>query len=103
MIQEIYIIDDDESSIIVFRELFKNDSEFKFISVTSDQIDIALKNIPSIIIINEDAIEVNALDLCKKIRRGTWQKTNLLCYNLWMSNECQGFRKISGYFRKNRL
>lgn len=69
MIQEIYIIDDDESSIIVFRELFKNDSEFKFISVTSDQIDIALKNIPSIIIINEDAIEVNVLDLCKKIRR----------------------------------
>ena len=68
MIQEIYIIDDDESSIIVFRELFKNDPEYKFISVTSDQIDIALKNIPSIIIVNEDAIEVNVLDLCKKIR-----------------------------------
>lgn len=69
MIQEIYIIDDDESSIIVFRELFKNDPEYKFISVTSDQIDIALKNIPSIIIVNEDAIEVDVLDLCKKIRR----------------------------------
>lgn len=68
MLQEIYIIDDDESSIIVFRELFKNDSDFKFISVTSDQIDIALKNIPSMIIINEDAIEVNVLNLCKKIR-----------------------------------
>ena len=69
MVQEIYIIDDDESSIIVFRELFKNDPEYKFISVTSDQIDIALKNIPSIIIVNEDAIEVDVLDLCKKIRR----------------------------------
>ena len=69
MIQEIYIIDDDETSIIVFRELFKNDPEYKFISVTSDQIDIALKNIPSIIIVNEDAIEVDVLDLCKKIRR----------------------------------
>lgn len=68
MIQEIYIIDDDESSILVFRELFKNDAEYKFISVTSDKIDIALKNIPSIIIINEDAIDVNVLDLCKKIR-----------------------------------
>lgn len=68
MIQEIYIIDDDESSILVFRELFKNDTEYKFISVTSDKIDIALKNIPSIIIINEDAVEVNVLDLCKKIR-----------------------------------
>ena len=49
MIQEIYIIDDDESSILVFEELFKNDKEFKFISVTSDKIDYALKNIPSII------------------------------------------------------
>ena len=69
MIQEIYIIDDDESSILVFEELFKNDKEFKFISVTSDKIDYALKNIPSIIIINEDAIEVDVLELCKKIRR----------------------------------
>lgn len=68
MVQEIYIIDDDESSIIVFRELFKDDPDFKFISVTSDQIDVTLKNIPSMIIINEDAIEVNVLDLCKKIR-----------------------------------
>lgn len=69
MVQEIYIIDDDESSIIVFRELFKNDEEYKFISVKSEQIDIALKNIPSIIIINEDAIEVDVLELCKRIRR----------------------------------
>ena len=43
MIQEIYIIDDDESSIIIFRELFKNDTEYKFISVKTEQIDIALK------------------------------------------------------------
>ena len=69
MRQEIYIIDDDESSILVFEELFKNDKEFKFISVTSDKIDYALKNIPSIIIINEDAIEVDVLELCKRIRR----------------------------------
>lgn len=68
MIQEIYIIDDDESSMLVFRELFKNDPEYKFISVKSDQIDIALKNIPSIIIVNEDAIEVDVIELCKKIR-----------------------------------
>ena len=68
MVQEIYIIDDDESSILVFNELFKDDKEYKFISVKSDMIDIALKNIPSIIIINEDAIEVDIVDLCKKIR-----------------------------------
>ena len=68
MIQEIYIIDDDESSIMVFKKLFEKDPEYKFISVKSEQIDIALKNIPSIIIVNEDAIEVDIIELCKKIR-----------------------------------
>ena len=47
MVQEIYIIDDDDSSIVIFRELFKNDKDYKFISVKTEQIDIALKNIPS--------------------------------------------------------
>lgn len=67
--QEVYIIDDDESSIIVFRELFKNDPNYKFISVKSEQIDIALNNIPSLIIINEDAVARNVEELCEQIRR----------------------------------
>lgn len=69
MVQEIYIIDDDESSIVIFRELFKNDSDYKFISVKTEQIDIALKNIPSLIVINEDAIDRDVVELCKKIRK----------------------------------
>ena len=69
MVQEIYIIDDDDSSIVIFRELFKNDKEYKFISVKSEQIDIALKNIPSLIVINEDAINIDALTLCRRIRK----------------------------------
>ena len=69
MVQEIYIIDDDDSSIFIFRELFKNDPEYKFISVKTEQIDIALKNIPSLIVINEDAIDRNVVDLCRKIRK----------------------------------
>lgn len=69
MVQEIYIIDDDESSIIIFRELFKNDTEYKFISVKTEQIDIALKNIPSLIVINEDAIDRDVIELCRQIRQ----------------------------------
>ncbi len=68
MIQEIYIIDDDESSIPIFKELFKDDNEFKFIGVKTEQIDIALKNIPFLIIINEDSIDRDVAELCKKIR-----------------------------------
>ena len=69
MVQEIYIIDDDDSSIVIFRELFKNDPEYKFISVKTGQIDLALKNIPSLIVINEDAIDRDVIDLCRKIRK----------------------------------
>ena len=69
MVQEIYIIDDDDSSIVIFRELFRNDPEYKFISVKTEQIDIALKNIPSLIVINEDAIDRDVIDLCRKIRK----------------------------------
>lgn len=69
MVQEIYIIDDDESSIIIFRELFKNDSDYKFISVKTQDIDVALKNIPALIIINEDAIDRDVVEICRKIRR----------------------------------
>ena len=66
--QEIYIIDDDESSVPIFKELFKDEKEFKFIGVKTEQIDIALKNIPFLIIINEDAIEVDVIEVCRKIR-----------------------------------
>ena len=69
MINEVYIIDDDESSTMVFRELFREDPEYKFISVKSEQIEIALKNIPSLIVINEDAIKMDVIDVCRKIRR----------------------------------
>ena len=68
MTQEIYIIDDDESSLPIFRELFKKEEGFKFIGVKTEQIDVALKNIPFLIIINEDAIDRDVLDVCKKIR-----------------------------------
>ncbi len=69
MVQEVYIIDDDDASIVIFRELFKNDPEYKFTSVKTEQIDIALKNIPSLIVINEDAIDRDVVDLCRKIRK----------------------------------
>lgn len=69
MINEVYIIDDDDSSIIIFRELFKEDDEFEFISVKTADIDVALKNIPSLIVINEDGINRDVLEVCRKIRK----------------------------------
>ena len=68
MTHEIYIIDDDETSIPIFKELFKDEQQFKFIGVKTEEIDVALKNIPFLIVINEDAIDRQVIDICKKIR-----------------------------------
>lgn len=69
MVNEVYIIDDDETSILVFKELFREDKQYKFVSVNTDSIDVALKNIPSLIVINEDAVDVDVVMLCRKIRK----------------------------------
>ena len=68
MAQEIYVIDDDESSIPIFKELFKEDVEFKFIGIKTEKIDLALKNIPFLIIINEESIDRDVISLCRQIR-----------------------------------
>ena len=69
MVNEIYIIDDDESSVEVFKELFRDEPDYKFISVTTEQIDVALQSIPLLIVINEDSIDIGIIDICKKIRK----------------------------------
>ena len=69
MVNEIYIIDDDSSSVEVFKELFREEKDYKFISVKTEQIDEALKNIPLLIVINEDSIKIDIIDICKKIRK----------------------------------
>lgn len=69
MVNEIFIIDDDETSIAVFKELFRDDDEYKFINIKTKDIDIALKNIPSMIVINEDAVDRDIVELCKQIRK----------------------------------
>lgn len=69
MLNEVYIVDDDDASIEIFKELFRNEKDYKFVSVKTEQIDCALKSIPSLIIINEDAINRNVIDICRKVRK----------------------------------
>ena len=69
MVNEIYIIDDDESSVEIFKELFRDETDYEFISVKTEQLDIALRSIPLLIVINEDTIDIGIIDICKKIRK----------------------------------
>ena len=67
MIQDIYIIDDSDEIKSIVDYLFKEDKEYRFKKVTEKQIDVALKNIPSLILINEDSFKDKNSDIYRKI------------------------------------
>lgn len=68
MAQEIYLIDNNDELKHILLDLFKGEKEYKFKKVDTKRIDEALKNIPSLIIINEDTIDDDIIELCKRIR-----------------------------------
>ena len=68
MAQGLYIIDNSNSLKSTIAELFDKEKDFKLKKVNTSKIDEALKNIPSLIIINEDEIDENIIEVCKKIR-----------------------------------
>lgn len=71
MIQEIYIIDNNNELIERLNNIFKNiknDNDYKFKSVKTADLSVALSNIPAMIIIDEDNIEINITELCRTIR-----------------------------------
>ncbi len=69
MLQEIYIVDASNTLINEIKTIFKNDKSYKFKNINPNKLDDALKNIPDLIIINEDGINGSIVDLCKEIRQ----------------------------------
>ena len=68
MIQDIYIIDNTQNVLNILKQIFKDDVDYQFKSVKTEELNIALKNIPDMIIIDEDTIDVDIIELCKSIR-----------------------------------
>ncbi len=68
MKQDIYIIDDKNKLIETLRELFKEEKRYKFKSIKTNELEVALRNIPGLIIIDEDGIESDVIALCEQIR-----------------------------------
>ena len=69
MVQEIYLIDEDKELKETLKRIFKNDKEYRFTNVATDKLEIALKSIPSLIIINEDTIQEDSIEMCQKIKQ----------------------------------
>lgn len=68
MTKQVYIFDTTIKLLNDLREMFANDKAFKFKCVESQRIDCVLKEIPDLIIINEDNLKDKLDDLCSKIR-----------------------------------
>jgi len=68
MKHDIYVIDENEELISMLKNIFKGRSPFKLKYVHVNDVEEEIKNIPDLIIINEDAIQPNAINLCKTIR-----------------------------------
>ena len=68
MVKQVYIFDTTIKLLNDLREMFADDKAFKFKCVESQRIDCVLKEIPDLIIINEDHLKDKLDDLCSKIR-----------------------------------
>ena len=69
MVHDIYIIDDENELRDKLKESFKREiDEYKFKTVRTSELEVALRNIPTLLIINEDNTDINIIEFCKSIR-----------------------------------
>jgi len=68
MIQDIYVIDDKKELINTLNKLFSGMQQYRFINVKAEELELALKNIPALIIVDEDNTNVDVIDICNTIR-----------------------------------
>lgn len=68
MFQEIYIIDCENELVMMLREKFEKEKTFRFKNINPSNLDIALRSIPDLIIVNEQSINTDIIELCRRIR-----------------------------------
>lgn len=68
MSQDIYILDEQDILVKEIRTMFSKENKIKVKKVKTDEVDNMLKDIPAIIIINDDGVNGATIELCKEIR-----------------------------------
>ena len=67
--RDIYIIDNTETTLNILKELFHKEKDYEFTSIKTEEIDVVLRNIPDMIIVDEDTIGVDVKEVCKILRQ----------------------------------
>lgn len=69
MIHEILIVEDEDDTIQILKNQFKDNKDFSFKTILSNDVSNHLLDIPTLFIINEDKLnDNNLIDICKTIR-----------------------------------
>lgn len=68
MIKEIYVIDKDIELTEMLKKMYNGEKEYNFTNVKEENMKKALKNIPSLIILNEDTMKQDIVEICRYIR-----------------------------------
>ena len=68
MYQEISIIDDTDELTTRLNNIFKEEKDYIFKNILSMKIEEIMKDIPDLIIINEDGVEMGVIEICNYIR-----------------------------------
>ena len=69
MINDVYIIDNRNELIAKIASLFIENEDYEFKHIVTSDLEVALRNIPSLIIINEDNLDMDILEICELIRK----------------------------------
>lgn len=69
MYQEIVVIEDGNELVQRLEKIFKNEKDYIYNSINSENLEEKIKTIPDLIIINEDNIKNNIIDICNFIRK----------------------------------
>ena len=68
MYQEIYIIDDSEELYNQLKLIFLDEKEYILKNINSEKVEEEIKNIPNLIIINEDGAKRDIVEICELLR-----------------------------------
>lgn len=68
MYQEIYTIADDEELNTELKKIFAEENDYTFKNISSNKVEEEIKNIPDLIIIDEDKLTKNIIEICNLIR-----------------------------------
>lgn len=69
MYQDIYIIEDSGDIYNKLKNIFKEEKDYLLRKIETEGLEGAIKNIPDLIIINEDGVQEDIINICQKIRK----------------------------------